>query len=589
MSEHRFQVNLGGMIEVLSDHLYSSPDVYIRELLQNAVDAIVAREKAGQVEEVLQGKIHVVLSGEELQFTDNGIGLSEEEIHRFLAIIGESSKKELESGQLRSDYIGRFGIGLLSCFMVSDEIRVITRSVHDDRTFLWIGRPDGTYTLDEYRETHEAGTKIILRPKPGMEEYFTYETVQELLSYYGMLLPYPIFLSGAGQRVRLNPIELPWEKAEVSQAELIQFGNLIFQEEFLDCVIIHSEAGEANGVAYILPYSVAASVRQRHRIYLKNMLLTEKGENLLPEWAFFTRCIINAKALRPTASREGFYEDAVLEQTRKELGVCLADHLMRMAQENKSAFKRFMDIHSIAVRSMATSDEELFDIFIDELEFYTSKGTMTGRELRMCNEPLIYAGMKEYRQVSQLYVAQNRLLINVGYVYTMELLDGLATKYDLELLQVSTDEVEDMLKDVSPLVSEKCVDFQTCAEKALRMFGCDVEIKQFLPPNLSAFYYMGEDAVLYQQIQNAMEAAADVFSGILGNFAKNVKPAKPVLYFNYQNPVVKKLIESNDREMVGNAVVILYVQTLLIGGFHLYNNELGHMNEKLMALLETRL
>ena len=169
MSEHRFQVNLGGMIEVLSDHLYSSPDVYIRELLQNAVDAIVAREKAGQVEEVLQGKIHVVLSGEELQFTDNGIGLSEEEIHRFLAIIGESSKKELESGQLRSDYIGRFGIGLLSCFMVSDEIRVITRSVHDDRTFLWIGRPDGTYTLDEYRETHEAGTNIILRPKPGME------------------------------------------------------------------------------------------------------------------------------------------------------------------------------------------------------------------------------------------------------------------------------------------------------------------------------------------------------------------------------------------------------------------------------------
>ena len=589
MSEHRFQVNLGGMIEVLSDHLYSSPDVYIRELLQNAVDAIVAREKTGQTEKDSRGKIHVVLNGEELRFTDNGIGLSEDEIHRFLAIIGESSKKELESGQLRSDYIGRFGIGLLSCFMVSDEIRVITRSVHEDRVFLWIGRPDGTYTLEKYGEEHEAGTEIILRAKPHMEEYFAYETVQELLSYYGMLLPYPVFLSDGGQRIRLNPIELPWEKAEVSQTELMQFGNLIFQEEFLDCVVLRSAAGEAAGVAYFLPYSVAASVRQRHRIYLKNMLLTEKGENLLPEWAFFARCIINAKALRPTASREGFYEDAVLEQTRKELGACIADYLMRMARDNKPAFQRFMDIHSVAVRSMATSDEELFDIFIDELEFYTSKGTMTGRELRMCNEPLVYADMKEYRQVSQLYVAQNRLLINVGYVYTLELLEGLAMKYDLELFQVSTDEVEDMLKDVSPLVSESCLDFLECAGKALRIFGCDVEVKQFLPANLPAFYYIGEDAALYQQIQDALETADDVFSGILGNFAKNVKPAKPVFYFNYQNPVVKKLVASDDEERIGNAVVILYVQTLLIGGFHLRHNELGHMNEKLMALLEAGL
>ena len=100
MSEFRFQVNLGGMIEILSDHLYSSPDVYIRELLQNAVDAIVAREKKEEGQGSFAGKINVeLLSDEELSFTDNGVGLSEEEIHRFLAIIGESSKKELENGQ----------------------------------------------------------------------------------------------------------------------------------------------------------------------------------------------------------------------------------------------------------------------------------------------------------------------------------------------------------------------------------------------------------------------------------------------------------------------------------------------------------
>ena len=144
MSEekYRFQVNLGGMIEILSDHLYSSPDVYIRELLQNGADAITAKRKWNAASSTARSADTVdtdvskddgcivleIEEGQKLIFTDNGLGLTEEEIHQFLAIIGESSKRELTDGELRSDYIGRFGIGLLSCFMVSDEIRMLTRS-----------------------------------------------------------------------------------------------------------------------------------------------------------------------------------------------------------------------------------------------------------------------------------------------------------------------------------------------------------------------------------------------------------------------------------------------------------------------------
>lgn len=104
MSDYRFQVHLGGMIEVLSDHLYSSPDVYIRELLQNAVDAIVARKKHNGADSDYKGNIYVYLEGNTLRFVDNGIGLTEEEIHQFLAIIGESSKKQLEDGQRATSF-----------------------------------------------------------------------------------------------------------------------------------------------------------------------------------------------------------------------------------------------------------------------------------------------------------------------------------------------------------------------------------------------------------------------------------------------------------------------------------------------------
>lgn len=77
-----------------------------------------------------------------------------------------------------------------------------------------------------------------------------------------------------------------------------------------------SEEGNVSGVAYILNYTVLPSAKSSHRIYLKHMMLTEKGDNLIPDWAVFTKCIINATDLRPTASREGFYVDETLEAAK---------------------------------------------------------------------------------------------------------------------------------------------------------------------------------------------------------------------------------------------------------------------------------
>ncbi|HHQ0961689.1 TPA: ATP-binding protein, partial [Listeria monocytogenes] len=116
---HRFQVNLAGMIDILSNHLYDEKDVYIRELLQNATDAIRARKK---IDSTLEGKIHASLTGDNNEKTliveDNGIGLTEDEVHAFLATIANSSKGEKNfDGESSNDFIGRFGIGLLSCFI----------------------------------------------------------------------------------------------------------------------------------------------------------------------------------------------------------------------------------------------------------------------------------------------------------------------------------------------------------------------------------------------------------------------------------------------------------------------------------------
>ena len=113
---YHFQVNLGGMLDILSNHLYKTAEVFLRELMQNGVDAITLRRR--KEPDWNYGKLFIQLvPGHELVFTDNGAGLTEEEIHHFLAVIGQSSKHDLSGGKIPEDFIGRFGIGLMSCFM----------------------------------------------------------------------------------------------------------------------------------------------------------------------------------------------------------------------------------------------------------------------------------------------------------------------------------------------------------------------------------------------------------------------------------------------------------------------------------------
>ena len=177
-----FKVNLGGMIDILANHLYSSPDVFIRELLQNGTDAISGRRLLDRG--FAQGKITIQVEPERtITFTDNGTGLTEAEIHKFLAVIGQSSKRDLETGRILDDYIGRFGIGMLSCFMVTDEIVLQTRSVKSpDTAYEFCGKPDGTYSITAIdADTVSVGTRIVIQAKNGAEQYFDEATVTRLV------------------------------------------------------------------------------------------------------------------------------------------------------------------------------------------------------------------------------------------------------------------------------------------------------------------------------------------------------------------------------------------------------------------------
>ena len=295
-----FQVDLRGIVDLLSHHLYASPRVYVRELLQNAVHAITATGgPAG-------GAVAITTGSDVLRIADNGIGLTEAQVHELLATIGRSSKRD-ELGFARHEFLGQFGIGLLSCFLVADEIRVHTRR-GGAPPVLWTGYSDGRYEVRPGDE-REPGTTVTLLPRRGSERLLSGRTVRELAELYGSLLPVTVVVDGA----EVTSGTVPWESG---RAALFAYAERVFGFAPFDIIELNVPEAGLTGAAFVLPTPVNPATRGGHRVYLKRMLLAESVEGLLPEWAFFARCVVDSTELRPTASREALYHDGLLGDTR---------------------------------------------------------------------------------------------------------------------------------------------------------------------------------------------------------------------------------------------------------------------------------
>lgn len=592
----KFKVNLGGMIDILSNHLYSSSNVFVRELLQNCTDAISARIAKDKDFSEKQAKVEIeVTPNEQIIFRDNGTGLSEEEVHKFLAVIGQSSKYDIKNSRSNGDFIGRFGIGLLSCFMVTDNICVRTRSYNSPDTVIeWNGMADGTYTIQKIDYEMNIGTEMIIRNNKTekendlIDDYFNEDTISNLVYYFGLFLKYPVYMISGKEKTRLN-LKFDFD-AEKNKEFCMNAGKILLGEEFLDCFSLKSENGLFEGIAYVVPYPVAANVHNMHRIYLKNMLLTESGEKLLPEWAFFIKCIINTTNLKPTSSREDFYEDENLETAREEIADCIADYLSELDEKNQDLLYKIVGIHSLAVKSVIASSDGLDNILLPYIIFDTSLGRMTGKEISEFGGEAFYTcDENQFRQLAPLYTQRTSMLINAGYVYDNAIITKIAQNSRFTVIEKLTEKDIDFMLDASDLDNdrdaERVCDF---AEKVLRKYDCKVTMKSFEPFEIPTLYTINEKAFEARQIKRSMEATdSELFISMLASFQEEVS-SKTIacLYLNTNNLIIRKLLKLDDKEKLRCYIEVLYVQALLSGHFPLLHDEMKILNENLYRLME---
>lgn len=600
-----FQVDLRGVVDLLSHHLYASPRVYVRELLQNAADAITARRAA---DPTAPGEVRIEPGPGWLTISDTGVGLTEEQVHELLATIGRSSKRD-ELGFARHEFLGQFGIGLLSCFLVADEIRVETKHGTEPTVF-WTGYADGRYTVSVpdalavetpgsavsvptdgraavpggggVRGRREQGTTVTLVPRRGAEKWLEPARVRELATLFGSLLPIDVRVAG-----RSITETAPWESPDRRDA-LAEYCSETFQFSPFDIIDLSVPAVGLTGAAFVLPHPANPAARAGHRVYLKRMLLSEGIEGLLPDWAFFVRCVVDTSELRPTASREALYEDAQLEEARAALGEQLRGWLVRLAAVNPNRLTEFLAIHHVGVKALALHDDEMLRLVEQWWPMETNNGRMTLAEFRQRHGLLRYAAtFDEFRQLSAVAGAQGVPVINGGYTFDAEIIQRVPAIDRMAVIEhLLPSDLATRFDAVDPGVELSLRNFIDTAQRAVQAQGCHVVLRAFDPANLPAMYLIDRDIAFADELRATRDTADEIWAGVLDALAATVTDDRPQLVLNYRNPLVRRMTTVTDPELTALAVQALYGQALMLGHHPLRPADSALLNSSFLGLLE---
>ncbi|WP_436534393.1 HSP90 family protein [Actinoplanes sp. HUAS TT8] len=584
---YTFRVDLRGVVDLLSHHLYATPRVYVRELLQNAVDAITARRLGDpRAEGDIRFEPAERTGDRTLRIHDTGIGLTEAQVHELLATIGRSSKRD-DLGFARHEFLGQFGIGLLSCFMVADEIRVVTRC-GDHPTVLWTGHSDGRYSVElpeEQRAT--VGTTVTLVPRPGEEHWLTGKTVRELAELYGSMLPVTVRVGDETVTTGVPPWErAPGESSAARWARLTTYAEEAFGFSPFDVIELSAPEGGVRGVAFVLPAPANPAVRVAHRVYLKQMLLSEGVEGLLPPWAFFVRCVVDTTELRPTASREALYEDSLLEQVRQSLGANLHGWLARLGAGDPRRLRDFLSIHHLGVKALAVHDDEMLRLVHQWWPFETNVGHLTLAEFHDRYGVVRYtASSDEFRQMSAVAAAQRIPLVNAGYVYDDQLLPRLPDALDDVSVEVlNPADLSMRLDHLNPEDLAGVRPFAALAQRVLERHGVEVVVRSFDPASLPALYLLDGDTALQADLRHARDGADELWASMFDAFTGGPEQ-RPQLVFNHRNPLARQTMATGDEDLATLAVEGLFTQALLLARQPLTPAATATFNQSFLGLL----
>lgn len=591
------KTNFDGLIRLLADGLYSTSDIFVRELIQNGHDSIVRREALK--ESFYQGEISITYDSTEksITFTDNGIGMDESDIENFLSVIGSTgtgiSKGELED-KFSEELIGQFGIGMLSSFLVAAKVRVKTHKINSDVAYQWInyGSTECELSLIEKKEV---GSEVTVFVRPDFTYLLDRIKLEEIIRRYCDFISVPIKINGAGP---VNAILAPWDKNyNTSEQEIDAYSTFVnrrFPDMSMDVFPINiskqieNNCYRAQGVLYISNLHLAGlNSTGTLDIFVRKMLVKEGDTSLLPTWAKFVRGVVESPDLSPTAGRDNInQENMAFKVIQTELGEKIIERLEYLAQNRPDKFSYINQWHHDHLKGMAMINEDFFEKVSDLLLFETNQGDISLQQYipknPMINDknPIYY--FSHYDSAAQYYRMANEkgiVVINAGRNYDEELLE----KYGEHHPEVTLEKLNVLDTGVffDELSSEERKPFQRLEERISYHLNNDLGLNVILttkfynPKVVPAVIIETEVSKTDRELQDLLNAPSlrmnygDVFRGL----QERIRNRPMQLALNGGNILIQLLSNADLTSPVTSTII-----TLLYNNALLYSHRLDERN-----------
>jgi len=400
---YRFQAEIRQLLNILVHSLYQDREIFLRELISNASDALARMHFEMLTEHnvrdpELELAIHLEIEerdGEKwLIVRDTGVGMTREELVENLGTIAQSGARafleQVKEGEKQpSDIIGQFGVGFYSVFMVADEVRVLSLSYRPEtEAAAWISSGDEKFRV-EPAEKDIRGTEIHIRLKQdGIEadadagedatEFASEWRLREVVKRYSDFVTYPIYLGDE----QINQQESLWRKAP-SEVEEEAYDNFYQQmtmdfQEPLATIHLHSDAPVHVRALLFIPASrdrglLAARKEPGVKLYSHNVLIQEYNTDLLPKWLSFVDGVVDSEDLPLNISRETVQSNRFMRALARILRKRVVRTLEEMAEAEGDKYARFWNAHKRTIKEgLATEPSDVNDV-LPLLRFYSSR------------------------------------------------------------------------------------------------------------------------------------------------------------------------------------------------------------------------
>jgi molecular chaperone HtpG len=412
MEKREFQAESKKLLNMVINSIYSQREVFLRELISNASDAIDKLYYRALTDENLsfdKDSYYIKLDPNKdkrtLTVTDTGIGMTKEELENNLGVIAKSGshqfkqENEIKDGH---DIIGQFGVGFYAAFMVADKVTVISRSVDSEEAYKWVSTGPEGYTI-EPAEKEEVGTKIILEIKENEEEdqydeFLEEARLTEIVKKYSDFIRYPIKMDVTTQELKegsedeyedviteetLNTMVPIWKK---NKNELTDedYENFYREKHYgFDKPLKHIHLSVDGAVRYdailYIPESAPFNYYTREyekglELYANGVLIMEKSPDLLPDHFSFVKGLVDSEDLSLNISREMLQHDRQLQIIAKNINKRIKQHLKQVLNNDREAYERFYESFGQQLKFGVYNEfGQHKEVLQDLLLFYSSK------------------------------------------------------------------------------------------------------------------------------------------------------------------------------------------------------------------------